>query len=331
MEQHSHKLKTDVAELPSRDQMLTLYLQMAQTRCFEEMAARLFSQGKVHGTAHFCIGEEASGIGVTAALQPQDLIYATHRGHGQSIGKGMDIRRMMAEFLGKATGVCKGKGGCMHIADLSAGNLGANGIVGAQLPIAVGAALSTRLQKLDRVVICFFGDGASNEGTFHEALNLASIWRLPVVFLCVNNQYGMSMHVGDHVNVADLSVRATSYGIPGWSVDGNDVIAVWRETRKARELARTQGPCLLVANTYRIMGHSKSDNNAYRDKAVIEQWKARCPIQRHRLWLLEQKLATEAELDGLAARAEADIQEALAFAEASPDPELSALLEDVYA
>ncbi len=318
-------------EQPPLNVLLDIYLKMAQTRCFEETAARLFSQGKVHGTAHFCIGEEAAGIGVTAALQPQDLIYATHRGHGQSIGKGMEIRRMMAEFLGKATGVCKGKGGCMHIADLSAGNLGANGIVGAQLPIAVGAALSTRLQKLDRVVICFFGDGASNEGAFHEALNLASIWKLPVVFLCVNNQYGMSMHVGDHVNVPDLSVRAASYGIPGWSVDGNDAVAVWREARKAREHARTQGPCLLVANTFRIMGHSKSDNNAYRDKALTERWKARCPIKGLRHWLLERGLATAGELDRLDARAEQDILDALAFAEASPDPDLSSALEDVYA
>ncbi len=316
---------------PPRDTLLTMFLQMSQTRCFEETAARLFAQGKVHGTAHFCIGEEASGIGVTAALEPQDLIYATHRGHGQSIGKGMDIRRMMAEFLGKATGVCKGKGGCMHIADLAAGNLGANGIVGAQLPIAVGAALSTRLQKIDRVVVCFFGDGASNEGTFHEALNLGSIWKLPVVFLCVNNQYGMSMHVGDHVNVPDLSVRAAAYGIPGWSVDGNDAVAVWQAARRAREIARMQGPCLLVANTYRIMGHSKSDNNAYRDKAVIEQWKQRCPIKRLRAWLLERALASEDELDALAARARQDIDDALAFAEASPDPEPAAAFTDVYA
>jgi pyruvate dehydrogenase E1 component alpha subunit len=232
------KKKTNTSEtalaMPSQKKLFDMYLKMAQTRLFEETAARLFSQGKVHGTAHFCIGEEGAGIGVTAALAPEDLIYATHRGHGQSIGKGMDIRRMMAEFLGKATGFCKGKGGCMHIADLAAGNLGANGIVGAQLPIATGAALSTKMQKIDRVVICFFGDGASNEGTFHEALNLASIWKLPVVFLCVNNEYGMSMHVSQHVNVPDLSVRSAAYGNPGWSVEGNDVLAVWRETLKAR-------------------------------------------------------------------------------------------------
>jgi pyruvate dehydrogenase E1 component alpha subunit len=329
------KKKTNTSEtalaMPSQKKLFDMYLKMAQTRLFEETAARLFSQGKVHGTAHFCIGEEGAGIGVTAALGPEDLIYATHRGHGQSIGKGMDIRRMMAEFLGKATGFCKGKGGCMHIADLAAGNLGANGIVGAQLPIATGAALSTKMQKIDRVVICFFGDGASNEGTFHEALNLASIWKLPVVFLCVNNEYGMSMHVSQHVNVPDLSVRAAAYGIPGWSVDGNDVLAVWRETLKAREIARTQGPCLLVANTYRIMGHSKSDGNAYRDKSVIEQKKALCPIKRFRTFLLESALATEADIAKLDAQAEQSIQEALAFAEQSPDPAIENVMEDVYA
>ncbi len=329
------KKKTNTSEtalaMPAREKLFDMYLKMAQTRLFEETAARLFSQGKVHGTAHFCIGEEGAGIGVTAALEPQDLIYATHRGHGQSIGKGMDIKRMMAEFLGKATGFCKGKGGCMHIADLAAGNLGANGIVGAQLPIATGAALSTKMQKLDRVVICFFGDGASNEGTFHEALNLASIWKLPVVFLCVNNEYGMSMHVSQHVNVPDLSVRAAAYGIPGWSVDGNDVLAVWRETLKAREIARTQGPCLLVANTYRIMGHSKSDGNAYRDKSVIEQKKALCPIKRFRTFLLESALATEADIAKLDAQAEQAIQDALAFAEQSPDPAIENVAEDVYA
>ena len=319
------------AALPSKEKLFDMYLKMRQTRLFEEMAARLFSQGKVHGTAHFCIGEEGAGIGVTAALEPQDLIYATHRGHGQSIGKGMDIKRMMAEFLGKATGFCKGKGGCMHIADLAAGNLGANGIVGAQLPIATGAALSTKMQKIDRVVICFFGDGASNEGTFHEALNLASIWKLPVVFLCVNNQYGMSMHISQHVNVPDLSVRAAAYGIPGWSVDGNDVLAVWEATKKAREIARTQGPCLLVANSYRIMGHSKSDGNAYRDKSVIEDWKGRCPIKRFQQFLLENGHASDVEIAGLDTRAEHDIQEALAFAEQSPEPAFEAVMEDVYA
>ena len=315
----------------SKAKLEDMYLKMMQTRNFEENAARLFSQGRVHGTAHFCIGEEASGVGVCAALEPEDLIYATHRGHGQSIGKGMDIKRMMAEFLGKESGFCKGKGGCMHIADLSVGNLGANGIVGAQLPIAVGAALTVKMKKQAKVVICFFGDGACNEGSFHEAVNLASIWDLPVVFLCVNNQYGMSMHVSEHMNIDEIAVRAKAYGIPGESVDGNDIIAVYEATKRAVRHAREQGPILLVANTYRIMGHSKSDANKYRSREVIEEWKRKCPILRFRRYLLEEKVFTEEELEAIDRRAEQDIADALKFAEESPEPSLANVMDDVYA
>ncbi len=322
---------TEDGAQPAKPLLRELYLKMMQTRCFEETAARLFTEGKVHGTAHFCIGEEATGIGACCALQSEDLIYATHRGHGQSIGKGMDIRRMMAEFLGKADGFCRGKGGCMHIADLAEGNLGANGIVGAQLPIATGAALATRLRKIDRVVLCFFGDGAANEGTFHESLNLASIWQLPIIFYCVNNQYGMSMHVSRHMNIEDIAARAAAYGIAGRSVDGNDVLAVYRATRAARRHARTAGPILLVANTYRIMGHSKSDAGAYRDKQEVAYWKERCPIRRFREHLLGECLFSAEELAALDEQAAADIRDAVAFAERSPDPALDTILEDVYA
>jgi len=304
---------------------------MATTRAFEETAAKLFTLGKVHGTAHFCIGEEATGSGVCAALEPQDQIYATHRGHGQSISKGMDVNRMMAEFMGKSTGVCKGKGGCMHIADISAGNLGANGIVGGGIPIAVGAALSTAMQKIDRIVVCFFGDGASNQGTFHESLNLASVWKLPILFACVNNCYGMSMNVKASMNISDISLRASSYGIPGVSVDGNDAIAVYEATRKAREHVRTQGPLLMVLNTYRIMGHSKSDAGAYRTKDEVEEWKRKDPIKRMKAWLLDKHLSTVAELAAMDAKAEKTIEEALAYAEASPEPSLDAIEEDLYA
>jgi TPP-dependent pyruvate/acetoin dehydrogenase alpha subunit len=315
----------------TREKLLDMYEKMALSRAFEETAMRLFSLGKVHGTAHFCIGEEATGTGVCAALEPQDLIYATHRGHGQSISKGMDINRMMAEFLGKGNGVCKGKGGCMHIADISAGNLGANGIVGGGIPIAVGAALSTSMQEIDRVVVCFFGDGASNQGTFHESLNLASIWKLPIVFACVNNCYGMSMHVKDHMSISDISLRASSYGIPGRSVDGNDIVAVFEATREAREHARKSGPILLVLNTYRIMGHSKSDSGSYRSKEEVEEWKRKDPIKRMKKCLLKAGNATDQELAALEGKAEKTIQEAVAFAEASPEPLLDTVEQDVYA
>jgi len=314
-----------------KEKLADMYLKMMETRHFEETAARLFTQGKVHGTAHFCIGEEASGIGVCAALQPQDQIYATHRGHGQSIGKGMDVKRMMAEFLGKATGVCRGKGGCMHIAELAVGNLGANGIVGGGIPIAVGSALSTRMQGIDRIVVDFFGDGATNQGVFHEALNLAAIWKLPILFVCVNNQYGMSMHVSKHMAIPDIAIRASSYGMPGRSVDGNDIFQVYEATLEAREHVRTRGPLLLVTNTYRIMGHSKSDANVYRSKEEVEEWRKRCPIKRMKVRLLAQALFTSAALQAIEERAARIVQEALEFAESSPEPALETATEDVYA
>jgi len=315
----------------SIEKLADMYLKMTTTRAFEETAARLFTLGKVHGTAHFCIGEEATGTGVCAAIEPQDQIYATHRGHGQSISKGMDVNRMMAEFLGKSTGVCKGKGGCMHIADVSAGNLGANGIVGGGIPIAVGAALSTAMQKIDRVVVCFFGDGASNEGTFHESLNLASIWKLPIVFVCVNNCYGMSMSVKRHMNIPDISVRASSYGIPGRSVDGNDITAVYEAAREARAHAAATGPYLLVLNTYRIMGHSKSDAGLYRTREEVEEWKRRDPIALMRASLLKKGLFSEEQLVCMEGKAAKIIEDALAFAEASPEPSLDSIEEDLYA
>jgi pyruvate dehydrogenase E1 component alpha subunit len=314
-----------------KDKLADMYEKMMVTRNFEETAAKLFTQGKVHGTAHFCIGEEATGIGVCAALEPQDQIYATHRGHGQSIGKGMDVKRMMAEFLGKATGVCRGKGGCMHIAELAVGNLGANGIVAGGIPIAVGSALSARMQGIDRVVVDFFGDGASNEGAFHEALNLAAIWKLPILFVCVNNQYGMSMHVSKHMPIPDIAIRASSYGMPGKSIDGNDIFIVYEAALQAREHVRTQGPMLLVTNTYRIMGHSKSDANVYRTKEEVEEWRKRCPIKRMKERLLAERLFSAAELQDIEDRSERIIQEALEFAESSPEPALETAIEDVYA
>ncbi len=312
------------------DKLKRMYANMATTRAFEETAMRLFSLGKVHGTAHFCIGEEATAAGVCAGIEPQDLIYATHRGHGQSIAKGMDVKTMMAEFLGKAVGVCRGKGGCMHIAEVAAGNLGANGIVGGGIPIAVGAALSSQMQKIDRVVVCFFGDGAANQGTFHESLNLASVWKLPVLFVCVNNQYGMSMHVSRSMNIEDISVRASSYGIPGRSVDGNDATAVYEAARESRAAVKQGGPFLLVLNTYRIMGHSKSDAGLYRAKEEVESWKRKDPIVRLARVLHERGLCAEeiASLDAAAART---VEEAVVFAEASPEPSVDTVEEDVYA
>jgi acetoin:2,6-dichlorophenolindophenol oxidoreductase subunit alpha len=308
-----------------------LYLKMAQTRRFEETAARLFTEGKVHGTAHFCIGEEATGVGVCSALAKEDLIAQTHRGHNQAIGKGMSIDLMMAEFLGKESGYCHGRGGCMHIADWSSGSLGANGIVGGGIPIAVGAAFAQQYRKLDAITVCFFGDGATNEGAFHEALNLASVWKLPILFVCVNNYYAMSTHLGSHMNIQDISIRAASYGIRGLALDGNDIIAVYEATLEAKDYVKREGPMLLVLNTYRIMGHSKSDPQNYRTKEEVDAWKLRDPILLYRKKLVEAGTFTAAELDALDARAVVDVAHAVEFAEASPEPQVGEALRDIYA
>jgi acetoin:2,6-dichlorophenolindophenol oxidoreductase subunit alpha len=315
----------------SRETLGSIYLKMVQTRRFEETAARLFSEGKVHGTAHFCIGEEATGIGVCAALEPGDRMTATHRGHGQSIGKGMRLDLMMAEFLGKETGYCKGRGGCMHIADFASGSLGANGIVGGGIPIAVGAALSQRLQKSANITACFFGDGATSTGSFHESVNLASVWKLPVLFVCVNNLYAMSTPLRHQANITDLAQRGQAYGIRSISMDGNDAIAIYLATREARDYVRENGPMLLVLNTYRHMGHSKSDANVYRTKQEIEEWKQRCPLKRMRERLAADGSFSAAELDALDAQAARDVEEAVRFAESSPAPLIEEAARDVYA
>ena len=315
----------------TKEKHLDMYLKMVQTRKFEERAAKLFVQGKVHGTAHFCIGEEATGIGVCAALDNEDYILQTHRGHNQGIGKNMDISQMMAEFLGKETGYCKGKGGCMHIADFSKGSLGANGIVGGGIPLAVGAALSQKYQKKDNITVGFFGDGAANQGSFHESLNLASVWNLPVLFVCTNNYYGMSTHVSKSMNIDDISIRADSYGIKGMAIDGNNIIKIYEETAKAKQYVKEHGPMLMVLNTYRWMGHSKSDAQAYRTKEEVNEWKKKCPIKRYNDYLIKEDIASARELTDLDKQAAADIDKAVEYAENSPEPRIENIFEDVYA
>ena len=303
---------------------------MRLSREFEEAAARLFARGRVHGTAHFCIGEEATGTGVCQALTPDDLILQTHRGHNQAIGKGMEVDRMMAEFLGKATGYCQGKGGCMHIADFSRGSLGANGIVGGGIPLAAGSGLTQQYLGKPNITVCFFGDGATNEGSFHETLNLASIWRLPILFVCTNNQYGMSMHVSRSMNITEIAARAASYGIPGITLDGNDVVSIYKETQRAREYVLTQGPVLFVLDTYRWLGHSKSDAQVYRSREEVAMWKERDPIARLGRSLLADSIVTEDELSRMDQEAAERIEAAVRFAEESPEPEIAHMLEEVY-
>ena len=316
---------------PEKQKLEEMLIKMLQTRYFEEKVAYFFSMGMVHGTTHLYIGEEASATGICTALEPEDLMTSTHRGHGQCISKGIDLNKMMAELLGKETGYCKGKGGSMHIADVDRGNLGANGVVGGGHCISVGAALTTVMKKIDRIVVCFFGDGAANEGSFHEALNLASIWKLPVLFVCENNQYGMSMSKKRAMNIDDIAVRASSYGIPGKTIDGNDVLLVYEEAKKARDYVIKNGPMLLVCNTYRYLGHSKSDANVYRTKEEIATWKEKDPIKKFKKYLIENKLLSEEEIEKIDARAKDAIETAVKFAEESPYPSLDTILDDVYA
>ena len=306
--------------------------QMYSIRAFEEMAEQLYAMGKIHGTMHLSIGMEASAVGAIAALRPDDLILSTHRGHGHCIAKGADLNRMMAEFIGKETGYCRGRGGSMHIADIEGGNLGANGVVAGGVPIAVGVGLSLKMQKRDQIILCFFGDGAANLGPFHEALNMAAIWSLPVVYVCENNQYAMSFHVNKAFAIERISDRAAAYGMPGETVDGNDALAVYEAVSKGVKRAREgQGPSLIENVTYRWRGHSRSDVNRYRTKEEIQSWQVKCPIKRFRTHMLEEGVLTEEEIDRLKDEAYVAIDAAVEFSEASPDPDLETIEEGVYA
>ncbi len=306
--------------------------QMYLIRAFEEKADELYALGKVHGTMHLSIGQEAMAVGAIAALRPEDYILSTHRGHGHCIAKGADIKLMMAEFMGKETGYCRGRGGSMHIADMEGGNLGANGVVGGGIGMAVGAGLSIEMRGTGQVILCFFGDGAANRGIFHEALNMAAIWTLPVVYLCENNQYGMSMSVERAFPIKDIADRAAAYNMPGVVVDGNDVLAVYEATLEAVERARGGGgPSLIEGKTYRWKGHSKSDQERYRTREEVEAWKERCPIHRFQARLINERVIDEAEANRMAEEARRLIEEAVAFAEASPEPSVETILEGVYA
>lgn len=315
-----------------KETLLKWYKKMLHTRFFESQVDAFFAKGMIHGTTHLSIGQEAFAIGSTGALREDDLITSTHRGHGECIGKDADVNLMMAELMGKSNGYCKGKGGSMHIADLEKGNLGANGVVGGGFAIAAGAAMTQQMKKTGKVVLCYFGDGASNEGSFHEALNLASIWKLPVVFMCTNNKYGMSMSTERSMNVETVASRAAAYGMPGVTVPGNDVLKVYEATLEAVERARNgEGPSIVEGLTYRWLGHSKSDANRYRTKEEIEEWKTKCPIKAFEAYLIENKVASREELDAMTAAAKEDIAQAVAFAQAGSYPGIETLEEDVYA
>ena len=300
-------------------------------RKFEEGAEDSYTRGLIHGTMHLSIGQEASAVGSCMSLSDEDKITSTHRGHGHCVAKDADLGKMFAEFFGKETGYCKGRGGSMHIADPSRGNLGANGIVGGGLPIAVGAALSAKRLGTGAVTVCFFGDGANNEGAFHESLNMAAVWKLPVVFVCENNRYGMSTSTARSTAVKQIAERAAAYSMPGVTVDGNDFSAVTEAVDAAVARARRgEGPSLVENMTYRWRGHSKSDRNRYRTKEEIAEWMERDPIVAMSKLLVDHKILTEAEVGALEEDAARIIREAIEFAAASPDPKIEEATRDVY-
>lgn len=309
-----------------------MYKKMQSARKFEERVQWLFAQGMVHGTTHLGIGEEATAVGTIMALGENDYVFGTHRGHNQGLTKGLDVNEMMAEILARKTGCCGGVGGSMHIADPTKRYFGADGVLGASAVMANGVALAIKKEgRKDEIVNLFFGDGTFNQGGTLEALNLAGIWKLPTLFVCVNNTYGMSTHISRVTAETDLAKRGPAFGVPSINVDGNDVLAVYEAVKKAREHVLTEGPMLIVENTYRISGHSKSDGNLYRSKEEIAEWKERCPIQRMKNFCLKNNIFTEAEIDAMEAKTTDILDKAVEFGKAAPEPDVANVLDNVFA
>jgi pyruvate dehydrogenase E1 component alpha subunit len=314
--------------------MMELYQAMLRIRRFEERVMDLYARQIVPGIVHLYIGEEAVAAGVCANLREDDYITSTHRGHGHCIAKGGELRYMMAELYGKSTGYCHGKGGSMHIANIDLGILGANGIVPSGMPIAGGAALSSKMRGTDQVVVSFFGDGGANNGAFHESLNLAAAWELPVVYVCENNQYAISVAAHRVGSIEDFYLRKAAYGIEGCKVDGNNVLAVYEATREAVERARKGGgPSLIECKTYRWRGHYEGEVDRtyhYRTKKEIESWMKKCPIERLKKVLLKKGIK-ESEFERVENDISKELEEAIKFAEASPFPNPEDALKDLYA
>ena len=309
-----------------------LLRQMVLIRAFEEQAEQSYMEGKVHGTMHLSIGQEASAVGSISTLNPDDYILSTHRGHGHCIAKDPDLNLMMAEFYGKEIGYCRGRGGSMHIADLAGGNLGANGVVGGGIPMAVGVGIGLKMKGEGQVLICFFGDGAVSTGAFHESMQLAALFHIPVVFICENNQYAMSFPVSKWTTSERIAKFGELYGMPGVAIDGNDIMAVRKAVQEVVDRARAGGgPALVVADTYRWRGHSKSDRNRYRTQEEIKEWQEKDPIIRFRNYVAEEGLLTEKEVAEIEEQAYADIEAARIFAESADEPTLDTIEEGVYA
>ncbi|MEI6101881.1 MAG: thiamine pyrophosphate-dependent dehydrogenase E1 component subunit alpha [Eubacteriales bacterium] len=315
----------------SRETAAEILYKLYSARIFEEHVNEMFMRGMIHGTTHLSIGQEGVAVGAIYALGRDDLIMSSHRGHSHCIAKDADIKRMMCELLGKEPGFCKGMGGSMHIVDIQSNNYGANGIVGPAIGIATGIALALKKEKGNRVIANFFGDGTSNAGIFHEALNMAALWKLPIVYICENNLYGMSTSVAKTVSVPNVADRASAYGIPGVIVDGNDVFAMMDVVGQAVERARRgEGPTLVEAKTYRWLGHSKSDKRAYRTKEEEEAWKAKCPIKRFEQYMLKNGF-TEEEMMGIRKQAADAIEEAAEYAISAPVLSIEEAKKLIYA
>ena len=316
----------------SHGQLLDFYRQMVKVREFELRAINERRSGLIPGFIHSCVGQEATAVGACAALNQDDVITSTHRGHGHLVAKGGEPKYMMAELAARSTGYCGGKGGSLHMTDFDLGILGANGIVAGGIPMAAGAALAFQMRGESRVALSFFGDGAVNEGAFHEAANLAGLWRLPIIFFCENNLYGEGTPQAKQAPVKDLSIRAAGYAFPGVIVDGNDVLAVYEATRAAAARARTgDGPTFIEAKTYRHRGHYEGDPMVYRDKAELEEWRRRDPIATFRQRLLDERLAVAEEIAAVEQQIQALLDEAVEFAAASPLPDPGSVLDGVYA
>ncbi|MEX2804843.1 thiamine pyrophosphate-dependent dehydrogenase E1 component subunit alpha [Streptococcus sp. H31] len=316
----------------SKEQHLEMYLKMERIREFDMRINKLVRRGFVQGMTHFSVGEEAANVGAVAHLSYEDIIFSNHRGHGQSIAKDMDLNGMMAELAGKVTGVSKGRGGSMHLADFAKGNYGTNGIVGGGYAMAVGAALTQQYKGTDNIVVAFSGDGATNEGSFHESVNMAAVWKLPVIFFIINNRYGISMDITKATNTPHLYTRAEAYGIPGfYCEDGNDVIAVYETMGKAVDYVRSgKGPAIVEVESYRWFGHSTADAGKYRTKEEVDTWKAKDPILKYRDYLTSENIADAKELDAIREQVVKEIDDAYEFAQNSPDPDLSVAFEDVW-
>jgi pyruvate dehydrogenase E1 component alpha subunit len=314
-----------------KDKLIEIYTAMVRIRRVEERLMEIFATGVIPGFIHVSIGQEAVAAGVCATLKKEDFVANTHRGHGQAIAKGIDLKGFMAEMYGKRNGVCKGRSGSMHIADKSVGILGSNGIVGGGIPLAMGNAFASQYLNEDRVTVCFFGDGASNEGTFHESLNLASLWNLPIVFCCENNQWAQFTPIKKYLKIGNISERSSAYGIGGVTVDGDDVLAVYDASKQAVDRARKgKGPTLLECKTHRWFGHFAGDKQKYRPAEEIESVRQYDPIQRFQKKLMAGKTLKKKDIDRIEQQIQKEIDEAVKYAEASPLPDPAELFDEAY-